>query len=85
MARAIEGKHDRAVLRFIVHHTETEGWAPSLREIASGVGMLSVGRVLERVLFRLEQRGSIVWGRRARQIRVTEIGHELMKERSQDD
>jgi repressor LexA len=47
----------KSVYRFIRHFIETEGYAPSLREIAEGC-YLSVGNVT-RYLDRLELRGLI--------------------------
>ena len=48
----------RSVLSFIVNFTMEIKFAPSVREIAAGVGLRSPGSVTE-ILRRLEQRGMV--------------------------
>ena len=48
----------RSVLSFIVNFTMENKFAPSVREIAAGVGLRSPGSVTE-ILRRLEQRGMV--------------------------
>lgn len=67
----VEGEATRRrMLTFIAGHQDQHGWAPSVREIAEGVGLASPSSV-QRHLQVLSDRGDLVLGGGPRMIRLT--------------
>lgn len=60
---------DSDVLTFVRNYTNYHGWAPTLREIAVGMGFKSTNSVYLH-LERLQKDGLLVRGRGARALRV---------------
>lgn len=60
----------RHVLEYIAEHQDRHGWAPTVREIATAVGLASPASV-QRHLQVLRDRGQLVLGNGPRMIRLT--------------
>lgn len=71
-------QHQEELVKFVAEFDEANGYSPTTREIASGMGFKSVESV-HRLLQALKESGRVTWiPNRARTLRIVDSGEPTM-------